>query len=438
MDRQLEMVTFQPAAPDGTGPRTCAGPGCSQPVGRRNQAYCSTACRVRAHRAKVRAGASPIPHRRPPEPELGARVLPIPIERPARFGYLDPPYPGRADLYPEGQELDHAELISDACRLYPDGWALSTAADSLGDVMALCPRGVRVACWRRDWRPYLERAQSWEPVIVCGGRRIEKLNLPDSLIARPPRGWQYQGAKPQAFVWWVGALLGAQRGDELIESFPGSGGGARAWARYPGAESVAAKVRAAGHGAFGAQRRSQRTPAVKALTSTGTDSWRTPRAVLEALDGEFRFGLDAAAAIGDEAFPGRPYFTPDDDALKPFWNWSHYSNGAAIWLNPPYSMKGGKGRGLDSWHERAWQATREGAPAVVVLCPPNPGRGWFRRWAMLADEIRVYERRLAFLDCDGLPVGRNTQDSCLVIYRAELPPEGRPGGPRWSTIPVPT
>jgi hypothetical protein len=188
--------------------------------------YKSSVCRKRAHDAAVRAGKVPLPHRRPPEPEHGARVRTVPILGPARLGYLDPPYPGRAHLYPEGREVDHAALIADAVARCPDGWALSTGSTDLRQVLPLCPAGVRVASWHRQARPYLERPYAWEPVIVCGGRRRPGVVVPDALVAYVPPAWDLPGRKPAAFFRWILDLLGAEAGDRIWEPFPGSGAGA--------------------------------------------------------------------------------------------------------------------------------------------------------------------------------------------------------------------
>lgn len=212
--------------------KTCASPNCSNTFRPRGpKAHCCNNCRLQAHRAQVKAGKVPLPHRRPPEPEFGARVLPIPLDRPASFKYADPPYPGKAHLYPENEEVDHVELIESLVASSPDGWALSTSSEALRDVLPMCPRGVRVCSWKRQHRPYLERAQSWEPVIVCGGRRTLDC-VPDSLVAMARAGWDLPGAKPEPFYWWVFSLLGMRDGDTFVEPFPGSGAGSKYWETY--------------------------------------------------------------------------------------------------------------------------------------------------------------------------------------------------------------
>lgn len=210
--------------------------------------------------------------------------------RPLRLAYADPPYPGRSARYYSAHpdyagEVDHAALIAQLAEF--DGWALSTSADALQDVLPLCPAGVRVAAWHRGERPH-RGAQgplsAWEPVIYFGGRpdlapylsraaesdasradlhdtsppghhdgypsapahhdastAAQHDGLPgvrrtDSLVyvarARPTDPGWVTGAKPAAFARWLFGLLGAQAGDQLVDLFPGSGGIARAWTAY--------------------------------------------------------------------------------------------------------------------------------------------------------------------------------------------------------------
>lgn len=95
---------------------------------------------------------------------------------PPRLAYADPPYPGRAARYYRTHqdyagEVDHAALIADLAEF--DGWAISTSADALQEVLALCSPGVRIAAWHRGERPNKEARgplNAWEPVIFHGGR----------------------------------------------------------------------------------------------------------------------------------------------------------------------------------------------------------------------------------------------------------------------------
>lgn len=144
----------------------CRGP---IPAGaRRDSITCSKRCRQARHRFVRGVGVAP---------RSAART-------PLRLAYADPPYPGKAGYY-EGHrdyagEVDHAELIRRLSIDY-DGWALSTSAEALQAVLALCPPGVRVASWHRGERPTrsLGPLNGWEPVIYSGGRLDPELSPVD-------------------------------------------------------------------------------------------------------------------------------------------------------------------------------------------------------------------------------------------------------------------
>jgi hypothetical protein len=200
--------------------------------------FCSKPCRQAAHRF----------HRRAERSRRASTAM--------TFGYADPPYPGKAHYY-EGHpdyagEVDHELLVADLVAHYPDGWALSTSAAALRDVLAVVPShvDVRVASWHRRWRPNpaaLWPLSAWEPVIYAGGRprrrdaksegaaaRLDALTcLSGPLLTDPAR---VIGQKPGEFAYWLFDLLGALPGDDLVDMFPGSGGIGRAWARFQALE----------------------------------------------------------------------------------------------------------------------------------------------------------------------------------------------------------
>jgi hypothetical protein len=167
------------------------------------------------------------------------------------MAYADPPYPGKSRIYvghPDyAGEVDHKRLVEQLVTEFPDGWALSTSSEALGDVLASCPTSVRVAAWFRGERPTRSWSplRAWEPVVFAGGRPIlssvDDRRL-DALVkvsrARTTDPGRVVGAKPAAFIWWMFDLLGALPGDDLVDLFPGSGGVARAW-RYVSAPAAA-------------------------------------------------------------------------------------------------------------------------------------------------------------------------------------------------------
>jgi hypothetical protein len=173
-----------------------------------------------------------------------------------RFAYADPPYPGMARRWyrnhPDyGGEVDHAELIERLERDFPDGWALSTSARALKQVLALCPDGVRICAWTKPMSAMFVNSvsvqYSWEPVLLMRGRDRRGRNpvIRDWLAASPdgytwrarPEG-HVTGAKPRAFCYWMFDLLGAQPDDELMDLFPGSGAVGHAWETWSAQPSL--------------------------------------------------------------------------------------------------------------------------------------------------------------------------------------------------------
>lgn len=187
---------------------------------------CSTPCRQARHRFAVAPGGTT-------------------HDRPRRWGYADPPYPGLARRYYGSAETNHAVLVGTLTREHPDGWALSTSSSpGLQHVLPLCPPGVRVCAFVRGARATLayRPRQAWEALIVYGGRpqRIAPSTPSDDVVDVRGRQSTHPGAlvgmKPAAFCGWLFSQLGAARGDELVDYFPGSGAVQRAWALFQGDE----------------------------------------------------------------------------------------------------------------------------------------------------------------------------------------------------------
>lgn len=155
-----------------------------------------------------------------------------------RLAYADPPYPGKAHLYPENEEVDHVELI-ERLREY-DGWALSTMTTSLAHCLAIAPE-ARIAAWVRTNAPpfnpsryELGPVRSWEPVLYVPCRPAPAVR--DTLLAEAPTGFRAQagltGTKPRPFCEWLFRILGAEPDDTLADFFPGSGAVGAAWAQF--------------------------------------------------------------------------------------------------------------------------------------------------------------------------------------------------------------
>lgn len=154
-----------------------------------------------------------------------------------RIAYADPPYPGQASRRyaddPNCAEVDHA-LLFDHLQSF-DGWALSTSSTALVGLLPFAPPLVRIAAWVKPFAAFkrnVSPAYAWEPVLFKPSRGFRKTGIVH-------RDWHSEsitlkrglcGVKPDGFSRWLfEVLLGAERGDEFTDVFPGSGAVTRAW-----------------------------------------------------------------------------------------------------------------------------------------------------------------------------------------------------------------
>lgn len=180
--------------------------------------FCSKRCRQSAFRIRQRGSLEAL------------------ADTPLKVAYADPPYPGYAkSLYgtlPDyAGEVDHATLIASLAAVY-DGWALSTGAYALRQLLPLCPADVRVCAWVKpigvSSKTYGAH-NTWEPLIVKPARRLRP-GKRDWLSAMPARGGgNLMGRKPLAFCNFLFSMLGMLPGDQFFDLFPGTGIVARSW-----------------------------------------------------------------------------------------------------------------------------------------------------------------------------------------------------------------
>lgn len=144
------------------------------------------------------------------------------------FAYADPPYVGCGHRYTENAEIDYPALLQTLMHSYGDGWALSASSPSLRYLLPLCPNGVRVMAWVKPFavfKPNVNPAYAWEPVIVWGGRKRtrEQSTVRDWISHNITLRKGLVGAKPSAFCHWILDVLNYQPGDTLYDLFPGTG-----------------------------------------------------------------------------------------------------------------------------------------------------------------------------------------------------------------------
>jgi hypothetical protein len=156
-----------------------------------------------------------------------------------RVAYADPPYIGQAKKHyshdPRCAEVDHAELVAKLNGY--DAWALSLSSPTLRIILPMCPEDVRVMAWVKpfaSFKPNVNPAYAWEPVIVRGGRKRgrDEPTARDWVSCNITLKKGLSGAKPEAFCFWLFDVLGMQAGDEFDDIFPGTGGVGRAWVAY--------------------------------------------------------------------------------------------------------------------------------------------------------------------------------------------------------------
>lgn len=209
---------MSPCCDGGDNPRECLW--CRRSLEVTQAKWCSKRCRQTAWRARKIAVAE----------DLG--------DTPRRLAYADPPYPGLAKRYYGDEEsyageVDHRLLVEQLSTF--DGWALSTSARALREVLPLCPPQARVCGWGKP-NGASSRTRGihnlWEPLIVMPAR-LRRPGIPDWLVAKPARGGgALIGRKPIAFAMWLFQLLGAGANDSLEDLFPGTGVVGRCWGEF--------------------------------------------------------------------------------------------------------------------------------------------------------------------------------------------------------------
>lgn len=128
-------------------------------------------------------------------------------------------------------EVDHAKLIASLIEGY-DGWALSTGAYALREVLPLCPPEARVCAWVKPIGvsgKTFGLHNTWEPLIVVAGRKLRP-GKRDWFAAQPARGGgELLGRKPLAFCAFLFDALGMLPGDHFDDLYPGTGIVTKAW-----------------------------------------------------------------------------------------------------------------------------------------------------------------------------------------------------------------
>lgn len=137
------------------------------------------------------------------------------------------------------------------------------------------------------------------------------------------------------------------------------------------------------------------------------DLWRTPPSLFAALDAEFCFQLDAAAAPHNALC--RKFITQEQNTLETPWS-DYLTIPGYAWMNPPYSD-------ITPFVKKA-AAESINQIGTVMLVPSDTSVGWFKEALQTASEVRlITSGRLAFINpVTGKPVSGNNKGSMLIIW----------------------
>lgn len=165
----------------------------------------------------------------------------------------------------------------------------------------------------------------------------------------------------------------------------------------------------------------------KILTSSKNPNWRTPKALLQALEREFDILLDAAASKEDRFVNN--YLGPEskhgEDALQVNWqelsrNFSEDDHGS-IFCNPPYC----KEKPIGPWLSKMALEGCLGPLPVIGCIPYSPQTKAWRTFVMgqnselKATEVRLFPYRLKFEapeGHEGSTSGANV-NTAIVIWK---------------------
>lgn len=159
-----------------------------------------------------------------------------------KFAVADPPYFGQgsklyAAHHPDAADWDcietHAALVNRLSAEF-EAWALCLSSTTLRDILPLCPPDVRIGSWVKpfaSFKPGVNPAYCWEPVIFRGGRKRSRRErtVRDFVSCEIAFRRGLPGVKPSAVCWWIFDFLGVVPSDEFHDLFPGSGAVGRAW-----------------------------------------------------------------------------------------------------------------------------------------------------------------------------------------------------------------
>jgi site-specific DNA-methyltransferase (adenine-specific) len=124
----------------------------------------------------------------------------------------------------------------------------------------------------------------------------------------------------------------------------------------------------------------------KAMVSSKTNEWETPKWLFDELNGEFHFTLDPCATPTNTKCPR--YYTKEQNGLVYDWK------DEVVFMNPPYGGNTGK------WLAKAWHDSLRGAIVVCLIVSSTDRSYWHDYIFPYATEVRWLRGRITFGDAN--------------------------------------
>ena len=119
----------------------------------------------------------------------------------------------------------------------------------------------------------------------------------------------------------------------------------------------------------------------KALFTSNSDEWETPRELFASLNKRFKFTLDPCSTIENHLC--NKYYTKEENGLCKSWK------GETVFVNPPYSK-------IKQWVEKCYKEYETNGTTIVMLIPSRTDTRYFHEYIYHKSEIQFIKGRLHF------------------------------------------
>lgn len=146
---------------------------------------------------------------------------------------------------------------------------------------------------------------------------------------------------------------------------------------------------------------------VHVSNNSGENSWYTPSKIINsAIKVMGEIDLDPASSeLANKTVKAKNYYTKEDNGLTKEWY-------GRVWLNPPYSQPD-----IDDFSNAVLEKDYE---EIMILVNNATETKWFQRLARKSDCICFINKRLKFIDKEGLSTGSPLQGQVIIYIGQNL------------------